>query len=75
MVNTMSADGLMMQGARLSAAMDLAQTQILNLIGANMGPTWDQHGANMGPTWDRQDPGGPHVGHIKVSYLGIVMPN
>ena len=22
------------------------------------------HEANMGPTWGRQDPGGPHVGHI-----------
>ena len=22
------------------------------------------HGANMGPIWGRQDPGGPHVGHI-----------
>ena len=23
------------------------------------------HRTNMGPTWDRQDPGGPHVGHMK----------
>ena len=22
------------------------------------------HGANIGPTWGRQDPGGPHVGHV-----------
>ena len=22
------------------------------------------YGANMGPTWGRQDPGGPHVGHM-----------
>ena len=22
------------------------------------------HGANVGPTWGRQDPGGPHVGHM-----------
>ena len=22
------------------------------------------HGANMGPNWGRQDPGGPHVGHM-----------
>ena len=22
------------------------------------------HGANMGPIWGRQDPGGPHVGHM-----------
>ena len=21
----------------------------------------------MGPTWDRQDPGGPHVGHMKLA--------
>ena len=25
------------------------------------------HGANMGPTWGRQDPGGPHVGHVKLA--------
>ena len=24
------------------------------------------HGANMGPTWGRQDPGGPHVGHMNL---------
>ena len=24
------------------------------------------HGANMGPIWGRQDPGGPHVGHMKI---------
>ena len=25
------------------------------------------HGANMGPTWGRQDPGGPHVGHMNLA--------
>ena len=25
------------------------------------------HGANMGPTWGRQDPGGSHVGHMKIA--------
>ena len=25
------------------------------------------HKANMGPTWGRQDPGGPHVGHINLA--------
>ena len=25
------------------------------------------HGANMGPTWGRQDPGVPHVGHVKLA--------
>ena len=24
------------------------------------------HGANMGPIWGRQDPGGPHVGHMNL---------
>ena len=24
------------------------------------------HGANMGPTLGRQDPGGPHVGPMKI---------
>ena len=28
------------------------------------------HGANMGPIWGRQDPGGPHVGPLKLCYLG-----
>ena len=25
------------------------------------------HGANMGPNWGRQDPGGPHVGHMNFA--------
>ena len=25
------------------------------------------HGANMGLTWGRQDPGGPHVGHMNIA--------
>ena len=25
------------------------------------------HGTNMGPTWGRQDPGGPHVGHMNLA--------
>ena len=25
------------------------------------------HGANMGPTWGRQDPCGPHVGHVNFA--------
>ena len=25
------------------------------------------HGANMGPTWGLQDPGGPHVSHMKLA--------
>ena len=25
------------------------------------------HGDNMGPTWGRQDPGGPHVGHVNLA--------
>ena len=28
------------------------------------------YGANMGPIWGRQDPGGPHVGHMNFCYLG-----
>ena len=26
------------------------------------------HGANMGPTRGRQDPGGPHVGHVNLAF-------
>ena len=33
------------------------------------------HGASMGPTWGRQDPGGPHFGHMNLAiwamYLSI----
>ena len=25
------------------------------------------HGAIMGPTWRRQDPGGPHLGHVNLA--------
>ena len=25
------------------------------------------HGANMGTIWGRQDPGGPHVGHMNFA--------
>ena len=30
------------------------------------------HGANVGPTWDRQDPGGPHVGHMNFAIWVIL---
>ena len=30
------------------------------------------HRANMGPTWDRQDPCGPHVGHVSLAIWGIL---
>ena len=29
------------------------------------------HGANMGHTWGRQDPGGPHVGHVNLAIWNI----
>ena len=29
-------------------------------------------GANMGPTWGRQDPGGPHVGHVNLAIWGLL---
>ena len=34
----------------------------------NLGPVPDSkvHGAKMGPIWGRQDPGGPHVGLMKL---------
>ena len=28
------------------------------------------HGAYVGPTWGRQDPGGPHVGHMILAIWG-----
>ena len=30
------------------------------------------HGANMGPSWGRQDPSGPHVGHMKLAIWELV---
>ena len=35
------------------------------------------HGDNMGPTWGRQDPGGPHVGHMNFAIWGgmIIVPH
>ena len=33
------------------------------------------HGANMGPIWGRQDPGGPHVGHVNIAiYAPVCCP-
>ena len=29
------------------------------------------HGANMGATWGRQDPCGPHVGHMKIAIWDV----
>ena len=29
-------------------------------------------GANMGPTWGRQDPGGPHVGHVNLAIWDVI---
>ena len=33
---------------------------------STMSPDSKVHGANMGPIWGRQDPGGPHVGPMKI---------
>ena len=30
------------------------------------------HETNMGPTWGRQDPGGPHVGHVNLAIWDIL---
>ena len=35
--------------------------------GTTLYPDSKVHGANMGPTWGRQDPGGPHVGHMNLA--------
>ena len=29
------------------------------------------HRVNMGPIWGRQDPGGPHVGHINFAMWDV----
>ena len=33
------------------------------------------HGARMGPTWGRQDPGGPHVGHVNLAIWVCIEAN
>ena len=38
---------------------------------ADIYPDSKVHGANMGPIWDRQDPGGPHVGHMNFAIWDI----
>ena len=30
------------------------------------------YGDNMGPTWCKQDPGGPHVGHVNFAIWVVV---
>ena len=30
------------------------------------------HGTNMGPIWGRQDPGGPHVGPMKLAIWDLI---
>ena len=37
-----------------------------------MGPTWGPSGAEMGPIWGRQDPGGPHVGPMKIAIWNML---
>ena len=37
-----------------------------NSIGGEI-PDSKVHGANMGPIWGRQDPDGPHVGHMNFA--------
>ena len=32
------------------------------------------YGANMGSTWGRQDPGGPHVGHVNLATWDSIAP-
>ena len=39
---------------------------VLNIPGSKV------HGANMGPTWGRQDPGGPHVGHVDLAICNAI---
>ena len=42
----------------------------LRVISLKYGPDSKAHRANMGPIWGRQDPGGPHVGHMNLVIWG-----
>ena len=46
-------------------------TNHLTMWVMNCLPDSKVHGANMGPIRDRQDPGGPHVGHMNLA-IGAV---
>ena len=48
--------------------------KILQFIQWNF-PDSKVHGANMGPTWGRQDPGGPHVGHVNLAIWVLLQDN
>ena len=48
---------------------ELFQWQWGNCISIINYPDSKIHGASMGPTWGQQDPGGPHVGHVKLAIL------
>ena len=38
---------------------------------AREGPDSKVHGANVGPSWGRQDPSGPHVGHMNFAIWDV----
>ena len=39
----------------------------------HINPDSKVHVAHMGPTWDRQDPDGPHVGHVNLAIWEILI--
>ena len=40
---------------------------------SDISPDSKIYGANMGPTWGRQDPGGPHIGHMNFAIWVVLL--
>ena len=56
--------------------MDIIHPQITeNFDLLNTFPDSKVHWANMGPIWGRQDPDGPHVGHMGFAIWDIYHEN
>ena len=63
--------GMVMQGARASAAMVLTVSYQDIPVSVPTGPDSKVYGANMGSNWGRHDPGGPHVGPMNLGIWGV----
>ena len=56
--------------SRCSRAMSMTRRGILSTRPSTTAcgiPDSKVHGAHMGPNWGRQDPDGPHVGHVNLA--------
>ena len=72
--------------ASIGLGNDVSSVRIANFCFTATGtilhlPTWaiisdsKDYGASMGPTGGRQDPGGPHVGHMNLAIWDMILPH